>query len=117
GAPTTATSGRHWSSSSGSLSERALRKVAGPRNWGPSTWASRLGVRGIRLQFWQRLHFTLTKTGWGGKKHEAVTNRSGHGGHDTCGVRWLIRRPGSVELRTGQGGQHRGGSSVIGANP
>src|SRR5437016_13635102 len=63
----TATSGCQASSSSGSLNVRALRKVAGPRYWGPSTWASRLGVLGIRLQFSQRLHFTLTKTGWGGK--------------------------------------------------
>src|SRR5712691_12019188 len=68
----TATSGRHSSSSSGSLSNRALRKVAGPRYWGPSTWASRLGVVGIRLQFSQRHHFRLSKTDWGGRNMKRV---------------------------------------------
>src|ERR1700675_850995 len=67
-----ATSGRHSSSSAGSLNERVLRKVAGPRYWGPSTWASRLGVVGIRLQFSQRLHFRLTKTDWGGRNMKRI---------------------------------------------
>src|SRR2546421_12696384 len=101
-----ATSGAAASSSSGSLSSRAFMNVAGPRNCGPSTWASRLGVFGIRLEFSQPANTGLEPEGEE-REHEAPAS-----GYRRIGLdgRSLWRNRGFTGVIIGgteQGRQHR----------